>query len=224
MPSVTEFLSKIFLLYLPLLFSLSFHEFSHAWMSRRLGDMTAFHRGRLSLNPIAHMDLMGTLFLPLFSLLMSLPVFGWAKPVPVDPSHLEQPKKDLFWIAFAGPLSNFLLSFIGSLILAGLFAIEKVKMGTVMEPLFYMTKMFIYINLLLGFFNLIPLHPLDGGKVLARFLPTRWNLFLETHQTYSSFLLIFLFVSGGFHFLSQPISGLTNSFIFFSHTLANFIV
>ena len=114
MPDTTELIHKFFLFYLPLLFSLCVHEFAHGWTSRKLGDLTAFHQGRVTLNPVAHIDYIGTLFLPLFFLFTNSPIFfGWAKPVPVNPGAFKNPKNDMFWVAFAGPLSNFLLSFIG---------------------------------------------------------------------------------------------------------------
>ena len=201
-----DFLLKVFLFYPSLLFSLCVHEFAHAWTARRLGDLTASQRGRLTLNPLAHIDFVGTLFLPLTAVLMNFPVFGWAKPVPVDPACLKNPKKDMFWVAFSGPLSNFLLSFLGCIALMGIYILERSNLLKEI-PLGNMVEVFIYINLLLGCFNLIPLHPLDGGKVMARFLPASWNMFLERNQHYSSVVLVLLFVSGGFYFLAVPVSG-----------------
>lgn len=222
MPNFVDFLSKIFLFYLPLLFSLCVHEFAHAWMAKRLGDFTAFHRGRLTLNPVAHVDLVGTLILPLMAILMSFPVFGWAKPVPVDPSYLKDQRRDMFWVAFAGPLSNFLLAGLGCLALTGLYVLgqDNIPSG---QPVLALAEVFIYINLLLGFFNLIPLHPLDGGKVIARFLPAQWNIFLENNQGWSSLILIFLFVSGGFYFLAGPVSYTAQNLIYFSRFFAQWI-
>ena len=202
----------MFLFYLPLLFSLCVHEFAHAYTARRFGDLTAFQNGRLTLNPAAHIDPIGTLLLPLLAIGMNFPVFGWAKPVPVDPRYLKNPRKDMFWVAFAGPLSNFLLAGLGCLALAGLYTTgqDKIPSG---RPIVSLAEVFIYINLLLGAFNLIPLHPLDGGKVMARFLPVRWNMFLERNQGWSSLVLIFLFVSGAFYILAGPVLGATQSLI-----------
>ena len=216
-----EFFYKFFLFYLPLLFSLCVHEFSHAWTAKRFGDLTAFHQGRLTLNPIAHMSLVGTLILPLVALYSGLPLFGWAKPVPVDETQLRNPKKEMFWVALAGPLSNFLLGILGTFLLALCLYLNKqgFSLGKLSFPLL---KMFIYVNFLLGIFNLIPLHPLDGGKVLSRFLPLKWSLFLESQQYYSSLILIFLFISGGFHYLAAPVSFLTQNLIQFSYFLAHY--
>ncbi len=185
------FLSRFFTVYLPLLFSLCVHEWAHAWVASLKGDDLARTQGRLSLNPAVHADIVGTVVLPLLSIYTGLPVFGWAKPVPVNPSALSRPKEDMFWIAFAGPLSNFGLALVGALLLTG------VQVASGLWPsgdlaFFRLTlEGFIYINLMLGFVNLIPLHPLDGGKVLARFLPVEWNWRLEQWQNYSSMILIF---------------------------------
>ena len=197
------------------------HEWAHAWVASLKGDNLARDEGRLSLNPLVHADPLGTVFLPLFSIFMGLPVFGWAKPVPVNPSVLVDPKKDLFWIAFAGPLSNFCLSLIGTVLLTVLYILSAgVLTGLYVEVLGSTLEAFIYINLLLGFFNLIPLHPLDGGKVLARFLPVEWNWRLEQWEMYTSFILIALFVTGGFGYLVFPAYWLSVQLIAFAHFFA----
>ena len=212
-----DFVFKIFLFYLPLLFSLCVHEFAHGWTAKKLGDLTAFHRGRLTLNPIAHMDYLGTLILPMIFLWTSSPVFfGWAKPVPVDPGAFQNPRRDMFWVAFAGPLSNFFLALIGSLILILFYSLQFLNAMPLNPSLISMMEMMIYVNMLLAVFNLIPLHPLDGGKVIARFLPARWNIFLEAHQNYSYIALIALIVLGGFHYLAQPVFVSTQALISFS--------
>ena len=199
-----DFILKFFLFYLPLLFSLCVHEFAHGWMAKKRGDLTAFHEGRLTLNPIAHVDYLGTVILPLFFLFTNSPLFfGWAKPVPVDPRALSHPKKDMFWIAFAGPLSNILLALIGALALPFLYLIYSQMNWS--ENFISMIEMFIYLNFLLAVFNLIPLHPLDGGKVIARFLPVKWNLLLEEYQNYSYVILILFLLLGAFHYLAKPI-------------------
>ncbi len=217
--SVYQLFARFFIFYLPLLFSLCVHEWAHAWVASLKGDNLARDEGRLSLNPVVHADLLGTVFLPLLSIFTGLPVFGWAKPVPVNPSVLADPKNDLFWIAFAGPLSNFCLSLIGTVLLIVLYILSG-TLGLYVEILGLTLEAFIYINLLLGFFNLIPLHPLDGGKVLARFLPVEWNWRLEQWETYTSFILIALFVTGGFSYLIFPAYWLSVQLIAFARFFA----
>ena len=203
--SLYQFLARFFIFYIPLLFSLCVHEWAHAWVASLKGDNLARDQGRLSLNPLVHADLLGTVFLPLMSLFTGFPVFGWAKPVPVDPSVLSDPKKDMFWIAFAGPLSNFCLSLVGTVILTILYLMSGILSDLHIRVLGAALEAFIYINLLLGFFNLIPLHPLDGGKVLARFLSVEWNWRLEQWENYTFFILIALFVTGAFSYLAFPV-------------------
>ena len=211
--SFYQMAANFFIFYLPLLFSLCVHEWAHARMAFLKGDTLAHDEGRLSLNPVVHADLIGTVLLPLLSIFAGLPVFGWAKPVPVNIRVLKNPQSDMFWIAFAGPLSNFCLSVIGAAFLTSLYVLHSFISIVSVNVLISVSQAFIYINLLLGFFNLIPLHPLDGAKVLARFLPFEWNWRLEQWQAYTSFILIALFVTGGFRYLVFPSYWLSNFFI-----------
>jgi len=217
--STFQLIARFFIFYLPLLFSLCVHEWAHAWVATRKGDNLARSQGRLSLNPFVHADIIGTFILPLVSIFSGLPVFGWAKPVPVNPSMLKDPTRDMFWIALAGPLSNFCLSIIGTFLLFTLNLLSSVFPSLYIEVLGATLEAFIYINLLLGFFNLIPLHPLDGGKVLARFLPLEWNFKLEQWEGYTSIILIALFVTGGFSYLVFPAHWLSNLLISLAYTL-----
>ncbi len=212
--------SRFFIFYVPLLFALCVHEWAHARVALMKGDTLAQSMGRLSLNPLVHADVVGTVILPLLSIFTGLPVFGWAKPVPVDETVLKHPKEDMFWIALAGPLSNFCLALVSSVLLIILYSINKTITTLSGEVLITVTEFFIYLNLLLCFFNLIPLHPLDGGKILARFLPHQWNEVLEQQQLYLSFALIGLFMLGGFHILSVPLQALAGFFIFVAKTIA----
>lgn len=196
--------AKIGIYYIPFLFALCFHEYAHGWVARLRGDNTAEMMGRLSMNPTVHMDLVGTLILPIMSIVLSTPIFfGWAKPVPVNPRNLKKPRIDMFWIALAGPLSNIILAVIGSVLVAlvakYLFSISVAK------GMIEILKTFIVTNLFLAFFNLIPLHPLDGGKILARFLPASINYKLEQNEQMTSLILMFLFLTGVMRFLAIPV-------------------
>lgn len=211
-----EYLAKVALYFVPFLLALSFHEYAHAWMAKRKGDTTAEFLGRLSLNPVVHMDLIGTVLLPLVAIFFSGPFFGWAKPVPVNPRNFKEPVKDMFWVALAGPASNFILAFlslivlvISALIFSSFFPAEASLFSAIKE--FF--NIFILINLFLGVFNLLPIHPLDGGKILARFLPYQWNAFLEKNQMLLNIVLIYLFFTGGLRVLAIPVYWMYNQML-----------
>ena len=205
-----EILYKVALFFPPFLFALCFHEFAHGWTAKRFGDRTAEFMGRLTLNPIAHMDPLGTLILPITGIALGGFIFGWAKPVPVNERNLRHPKQEMFWIAFAGPLSNVLLGLIGAIayLLVAHFWNTGAGVGFI-----NMLEYFVVINAMLAVFNLLPVHPLDGGKVLARFLPVEINNKLEEFQNYSSLLLLGFLFLGGFRILWIPISFLNGLFL-----------
>ncbi len=142
----------------PLLFSLCFHEFAHAWMAYQLGDNTARDQGRLTLNPLYHLDFFGTL-------MVVIVYFGWAKPVPVNPLNFKEPDKGLMLSTAAGPISNLILAVISGLLLRILIIFNLLEIG----PVFYMLCYFVIINLALAIFNMFPLPPLDGSKILMYF-------------------------------------------------------
>jgi Zn-dependent protease len=198
---------KVLSVFVPFLFALSFHEYAHGWMAKRKGDNTAESMGRLTMNPFAHADPIGTFALPLIGLVSGMAMFGWAKPVPVDPRNFRDPKNDMFWVAAAGPLSNLFLAILGCLLFIGVERFYPVEGGVAnyidAQTLGQFLFGFIFINMLLCLFNLIPLHPLDGGKILERFIPYSWNRALEENQGTLNVILIVAFVMGGFSFLGQ---------------------
>ena len=205
--NIVQVAFEVMKFFVPFLFALCFHEFAHGWVARRRGDNTAEIMGRLTLNPMAHADLIGTVVLPIMAIVTHIPLFGWAKPVPVDERNLKNPRVDMFWISAAGPLSNFLLALIGA-VGAGVFlrfysrAILEDQAGP--TQILEVLKMFISINVYLAVFNLIPLYPLDGAKVLARFLPDKTNRWLEDMQSYTSIMLLLLFISGAMVVIAIP--------------------
>lgn len=174
-------LEQIIILIPVLLFSLCFHEFSHAYAAFKLGDNTSERLGRLNLSPLSHLDPWGTLMLLFVG-------FGWAKPVPVNPFNLKNPKKDMMIIAAAGPFSNLLLAFIASMIL------RFVNLDFIQSNnnVFFI---FIFINITLAIFNLIPIRPLDGSQILSGFLPQNNNL-VNTIEQYGPNILIGLILFG----------------------------
>jgi Zn-dependent protease len=154
----------LILLLPPLLFALTFHEASHGWMALRLGDPTAKLLGRLTLNPLAHLDPLGTL------IFIIPPHIGWAKPVPVDVRYLKHPRRDMMWIALAGPVSNVILAFVFGMILRGINAAAFDMSSPAARAIVNMVAWSVILNLSLAAFNLIPIFPLDGSKVLTGLL------------------------------------------------------
>ncbi len=189
-----------------LLLSLTIHEAAHAWTADRLGDPTARRLGRVSFNPVVHIDLFGTVILPLLAAVSHLPLIGWAKPVPVDPRNLRQPRRDFVLVAAAGPISNLLQAAVAAIILrmalaAGGSAIAAGSTaGTVVEVLFLAVQ----INLLLAFFNLIPVPPLDGGNVLLGLLPRRMAYGYAQLRQYGFLVLYALLLTGVASALIMP--------------------
>ena len=200
---------KVLLFFIPFLFSLCFHEFAHGFVARQRGDDTAEMLGRLTMNPFPHLDWLGTVILPITAILTHMPLFGWAKPVPVNPRNFKNPKDDMFWVALAGPLSNILLFFVG---LGAFFLVSRgFILGLGREPMEQMLFMFLQINLYLAFFNMLPLHPLDGAKVMERFLPYRWNVWLRENQYQLNLALLVLILFGGLRFMALPVNFLISS-------------
>ena len=155
-----------------LIFSLTVHEAAHAWSASRLGDDTARRLGRVSLNPIVHVDPIGTLLLPLVAIIGNLPIIGWAKPTPVNARNLRHPRRDSVLVTVAGPASNLLIAVVAALALHAIPAADPSADGMdVSSPLTALAIQLVDINLLLAVFNMIPVPPLDGGRVLSGLLP-----------------------------------------------------
>ncbi|MCB0378700.1 MAG: site-2 protease family protein [Bdellovibrionales bacterium] len=197
-----EIAVKIALFFVPFLFAISFHEFAHGFVAKLKGDRTAEQMGRLSMSPLAHVDWLGTVALPIIAIITQLPLFGWAKPVPVNPRNLRDPKNDMFWVALAGPLSNIFLFLVGLFLI---FVLSQVNIGSASAALAQMLIMFLYINLYLAIFNLLPLHPLDGGKIFQRFLPFEANRWLEENQSTLNMILFVLIIIGGLRYMAMPV-------------------
>jgi Zn-dependent protease len=192
-----------------LIASLSVHEAAHAWTADRLGDPTARHLGRLSLNPVVHVDPIGTLLFPLISMLTGLPLIGWAKPVPVDFRHLRHPARDFAIIAAAGPASNIVMAVIGAVVLAVVPGVAPGDIAgrAVMTPFFQLVLQFVFINVLLAVFNMIPVPPLDGGNVLLGVLPPAGARVIEGLRPYGFLILYALMLTGVLGTLLGPVAG-----------------
>ena len=174
----------------PILLALTFHEFAHAYVANQYGDDTAKLNGRLTLNPLRHLDPLGTIMIFLVH-------FGWAKPVPVNPLRLRNPKKDMLWISAAGPLSNMLLALVSGLLLRlfsdlAVTTARDTTAGLMVLMLFLSLK----INLALAIFNILPIAPLDGSKILYGILPPRFGKMVFTLERYGPFILIGLIILG----------------------------
>ena len=193
----------MFLLMVPgLLLAVTVHEVAHGWVADRLGDPTARLAGRLTLNPVPHID-------PLGALAFVLAGFGWARPVPVDARNLRRPIHDMAWVAAAGPLSNFLMAFVGLVLLV--LVSRFVDSPFVARPVAGMLRFVYTFNLGLAIFNLIPLPPLDGGHFLPYFFPRRsWPL-LARLQQYGPLILLLLVFSGATRYIVGPLFGLANA-------------
>ena len=191
-----------------LIASLSVHEAAHAWAADRLGDPTARLLGRLSLNPVVHIDPIGTLLFPLIAMMTNVPLIGWAKPVPVDPRHLRHPKRDFALIAAAGPASNLIMAAIGAMIFAmiPLAAPGDIAARAVVSPLFTLVVEFVQLNVLLAVFNMIPVPPLDGGNVLLGVLPHAGARLVEQLRPYGFLILYALMLTGTLSYLLGPVA------------------
>ncbi len=188
-----------------MLFAITLHEAAHGYVARHFGDMTADKAGRISLNPLRHIDPVGTILLPLLTFAMGGILFGWAKPVPVNFSALRNPKKDMLWVAIAGPASNLVMALGWTLIYKiGLTFPENYFA----DPLLGMAKIGMIINVVLMVLNLLPLPPLDGGRVAVSLLPHRQAFQLSKIEPYGIFILIFMAVTPVLSWILSPIIGL----------------
>ena len=193
---------EVLLLLVPvLLFALCFHEFAHAWMANKLGDPTAKHSGRLTLNPLAHLDPMG-------SLMILFVGFGWAKPVPVDVRYLQNPRIDMMKVSFAGPAANLLLAFVGGTI---------IRAHLVGGSLILMLVLFTQINIMLAVFNMIPIPPLDGSQIFSGLMVRKKPDLVMKLQIYGPQILFGLILIGYFTEISPlwwAMSPFVNFFLF----------
>lgn len=194
---------------LPVIFAITLHEAAHGYVAKHFGDTTAYMEGRVSLNPLRHIDPFGTVALPLILLAVSKLfgggiIFGWAKPVPVNFANLRHPKRDMLWVAAAGPFSNLAMA---------LFWALMVKIGLTMQesyftlPLMLMGAAGVFFNVIIMVLNLVPLPPLDGGRILVSLLPHRLAWRVARVEPYGFFILLLLLFTGVLGFVLWPVIG-----------------
>lgn len=198
-----------------LLFSLSIHEAAHAWAADLLGDPTGRDLGRVTLNPMAHVDPLGTILFPLVGLIGGGLIFGWAKPVPVHLDRLKNPKKGSILVAAAGPAMN-IVAACGFLIVLKLVPMFLSSVGpeNAAYPLFLLCQQGLFLNVILAVFNLIPIPPLDGSWILAGLLPDYLAAWIDRVRPYSFMLLILLLVSGTLGSILGPVLGFVERLAF----------
>lgn len=192
----------------PLLLALTLHELAHGYVALQFGDQTARWAGRLTLNPIKHLDPIGTMLI-IFGMITRAPIIGWAKPIPVNPHNLQRPRTDMIWVALAGPGMNLALATMSALALRWFpnpywWSGSSVA-SSIAIPLFEMLKVSLWINVGLAIFNLIPIPPLDGARVLSGVLPRRQAMTFSQIEPYGFIILLLLFMSGAIQQVIYPL-------------------
>ncbi len=187
-------LTTIFIYAIPILLAVSLHEAAHGWIAHLLGDPTAKQLGRLTANPIKHIDPIGTIAVPLVMVLILGFPFGWAKPVPVDVRNFQHPQKDMALVALAGPVSNLLMAVVWVLVLV--VSQKLLNAGGLAMSLKLMAEVGVVINIVLMVLNLLPVPPLDGGRVLAGVVPFKVAVLLARFEMFGMWIVIFLLASG----------------------------
>lgn len=207
--SIVQLIQTITIWALPVIFAITLHEAAHGYVARYFGDNSAWMLGRVTLNPLKHIDPVGTILVPLSILIMSkllgggFILFGWAKPVPVNFSALRNPKRDMLWVALAGPAANLLMALIWAVV---------IRMGATLDNSYSQAMMSmgsagIFINAILMALNLLPLPPLDGGRVMLSLLPHQYAIRFSSIEPYGFYILLFLMAIGWLSVLLAPMMG-----------------
>ena len=202
-------IQKIVIYALPVIFAITVHEAAHGYVARYFGDMTAHQEGRITLNPLKHIDPFGTIILPALTIMLGGILFGWAKPVPVNFSRLRNPKKDMLWVAAAGPASNLIMAIIWAFVMK--FSVSAPE--AIAIPLLLMAKAGVMINIVLMVLNLLPLPPLDGGRIAVSLLPNNLARSFAQLERYGFVILIVLLFTGILGKIMDPFIGAAYSII-----------
>ncbi len=190
------FVQKIAVWVVPLIFAITLHEVAHGWVASRFGDQTAKLMGRLTVNPIKHIDPIGTVVLPLILLALGNFIFGWAKPVPVSPVNFKQPRLMMALVALAGPIANLLMMLFWAIVLKlALLGWQQQNYNWIV-PVVLMARVGVFLNLWLALLNLLPIPPLDGGRILSNILPPKLSYYFDRLELYGIIIIIALLASG----------------------------
>lgn len=199
---IYNFLVTVSIYAIPVIFAITLHEAAHGYVARHFGDTTAYMLGRITLNPVKHIDPIGTIVLPLVTVFLSGFMFGWAKPVPVNERNLRRPKQDMMWVAAAGPGSNVVQAIVWAAIAKALSYFADSPISTYW---FAVAEAGIQVNVVFAILNLFPLLPLDGGRIVASLLPDRLSYGYARLEPYGMIVLIVLIVTGALSWLLSPL-------------------
>jgi len=195
--NIHRFIQELIVLAPPFLLALTIHELAHGYVAKRLGDPTASLAGRLTFNPLKHLDPVGVLCFFIMKI-------GWAKPVPVNPAYFKNPGRDMLWVALAGPGSNLLLAVVSAILAKGVIAVSLLPLF-ILQPVVHMLAASIWINIMLAVFNILPIPPLDGGKILAGILPRHLARSFARLEPFGFVILLILFYTGILSEIIMPI-------------------
>jgi Zn-dependent protease len=198
---MASLIQKLSIYAIPTLLAIILHEVAHGWVADRLGDSTARYSGRLTLNPVAHIDFFGTILLPVVLLISGGFVFGYAKPVPINPYNLRNPRRDMIWISLAGILTNLAVAAVSAMSFRILASGFLGSWGVLIRPLMMMLMVSVRINVILAVFNAIPIPPLDGSRVLVNLLPAEKSMVFSKLEPYGFLIILLLFFTGMINFI-----------------------